>query len=497
MELLAGWLWGVARHKVGVVRLLRWAENDIAKEEENIWEKTLDLAYLFDKLGEKSEAALLVQRVLEHHQHRHHKLNPDVRAERLMPQLFVARARDISVSGTTTHAALAELQKSGRFEDPSAGVRWLALDTFREIVRQTGGSPARLFERAASLLPMLDDSEPAIGASAALALDDLCMRVFNDQSYEAALTLADALATHGFNLDLQLARRWESLSALGREEDAEVAWQKLQAVSTTTERAPRQYGMHGDYSSWAMWRVFAELRLARAHLWARDGKHPSEELRAKNRAFGKERTAEEWAKRASARLKDAAAVVKAWVQDAPAWFIGPMLIEFDDRYARLRGVERVKYPEDRYSMPAIYSFYRYGQPYTLEAAKLEAFGEYERIGAQRYRFLRETRTITASLGSAFGIDFRFLGTPRGRELPMSIGVTPPGKDPLYYPTHAHLGLRETFVWLFEKHEELIAGEWLIEVEIFDADPAVYPGNKLEPKQRIAQLAQTFSVNIAR
>jgi hypothetical protein len=494
MELLAGWLWGVARSKVGVVRVLPRTENDIAEEKENIGMETLDLAFLFDKLDEKSEAALLVQRVLEHHQHRHKKpeFNPEARAERLVPHLFMARATDVSGPDTTTHMALARLQKSGKLEDPQADVRWLAFATFREIVRHTSAAPTRLFDRAKSSLRMLDDPEPAIVASAARAFDDLCMRVFNDQSYEAALTLADALAAHGFNLDLQLARRWESLSALARDEDAEAAWQKLQAVSTTAERAPRQYGMHSDYSSWAMWRVFAELRLARAHMWAHERKHPSQELRAKNRAFGNERTPEEWAKRASARVVDAAAIVQAWVQDAPAWFIGPMLAEFDDELARVTGKGRIEGIQfHTYTQAREYR--RYTQPYVYHQAKLEAAGEYERIGAQRYRLSRATTDIHLSLGGAFGIEFRFLGEPRGRALPICIRVTPPGKEPLCYSTHAHLGLRETFVWSFEKTEELIAGPWLIEVELFDAEPAVYPGKKLEPKERIAQLAQTFSL----
>jgi hypothetical protein len=504
MELLAGWLWGIARGKSSggstVIRLLPNADDEIAREEGDPppWEQTLNLAHLLDRAGERDEARLLMQRVLRLHRSRHRKpeFNPDARAERLLPTVFASRREEVSAKGTTTHSALRWLIDNGlpTAEDPL--VRWSTAQEFQNIVRQTSSATARLFEVSGPVLVLLDDKEPAVASSAAVAFDALCQRLFNHQDYEEALALADVLGAHGFNLDLQQARRWECLSALGRDDEAALAWNAVQTLTGPAERAPRQYGMHTDYSSWAVWRAFAELRLVRAHRWMAQGKATSEERRARNRAPTTSFDAKELTLRARARAQAAAKQVEAWIESAPSRFIGPMLAEFATEYARATGVGRiegVKFVTHR----QIVDYRRYSQPYLYERAAIDGAGLFERIGEKRYRFERGERRIVAALERAFGIDYRFFGRPVGRMLPARVLVTRPRKEggtvAVEYPTLIFLGLRETFVWRFEAEDELVPGDWQIEVELFDADPAVYPSTTLVPNERIGHLQQAFVV----
>jgi hypothetical protein len=164
-----------------------------------------------------------------------------------------------------------------RSPDPLARRDVAAL--LERLVVHTSAAPVRLARIAEPALVLLDDPHLAVRARAAVAFDGLCAEVFHSQAYELALRYADALCRHDVNLDLQSARRWECLAALGREAEAEEAWAISRAMTTPDERAPRMHeGLHTDYPSYDVWRAFGELRIARAHMAAAAGRHLSHPL---------------------------------------------------------------------------------------------------------------------------------------------------------------------------------------------------------------------------
>jgi hypothetical protein len=304
------------------------------------------------------------------------------------------------------------------------------------------------------------------------------------------------------NADIQHARRWECLAGLARDEEAELAWSQALVLVASNERAPRQHsGLHTDYPTLEVWRAFAELRLATAHMWAARGMHPSVELRKKKRRLGAQaRSAEAWRVRATERATAALTTMRRLIEREPASRIGLVVTEFSEELARATHQGRLE--NLGFVMHAEYTSYRrFGAPYHCSGGRLENVGLFRARSPQYFEFETATTRITPALGVVFGVEFRFLGEAPGRLLPGAVVVSRPDgsgstrRDE--YPVTIHLGLKETFVWTFESDEEMITGPWTFEISLFDADappPSDHPFHgKLHPKARIASLEQAFTV----
>jgi len=509
MELLAGWLWGKARGKtmddVVCIRVLNHPARLLVTKDgaPPRWQRCIDLAFLLCRLGERQDATLLVQLVLRMNQYGPESADPHTsaraRAELLMPSLTARLPAEISTRGSTTQAAMQWLVDERLHQSPDPLVRLKTAELIGDLVDSTTDQPVRLASIAEPTLVLLDDAEPAVRSQAAASIELLASKLFCKHAYEAALLYADAQAKHGFNLDIVEARRWECLTALGREPEAKDAWTKVEALTSRDERAPRQHvGLHTDYASFAIWRIFSELRLLKAYRWMANGEHPCKELRRKKLALvGASLGAETYLNRAQESAGRANQAALELVQKSPARQIGLMMAELAEEYASATGLGLIE--GMNFSMHKQYVDYRrYGIPFRYERAVVEAAGEFASIAPRQLAFVNATQVIEAKLGANFGMEYRFVGSPVGRVLPGLVTVEQPGQragKTLTYPTSIFLGLREQFVWTFETSEEIVPGPWLIRVELFTTDPPVtYPVHSLpQATAQIAAIEQLFDV----
>ncbi len=476
----------------------------VQSDEIPLWHRQLDLVYLLEKAGEHDESRLLLAQAMREQRAcpRTGDLatDPRLRAEKLVPDVLVGLPGPVAAQGSTTQAAMKWIIKQGLHTSPDSVVRRSVADEVLAMVRSTSGEPVRFAGLGAPLLGMLQDSEPAVRARAAIAFDLLASKLFYFQAYEAAQSMAAALAEGGFNLDIQLARQWECFAAVGRDEEAERAWEGALALNQHGGRAPRQHtGLHMDYPSLEVWRAFGELRLVEAHGWAAKAEHPSKELRKKKQALeANDADPATWIARAKERAANATQTMERLALDAPAAEIGLCLAEFAEGLAKVTDVGRVD--GAGFVMHSQYvDFRRYGVPYTADAGAIEFTGEFESTGGGQFRALAEGTAIPCELGRAFGIEYRFAGGPLGRRLPGSVRVERPtlgGKVRVDdYPILVYLGLRENFVFLLESPEELAAGEWTFTITLFSAaPPSDYPcRGELVPDSPLATLQQTFEL----
>ena len=510
MELLAGWLWGKARGKtLGDGVCIRVPSNPgralVAKEgAPPRWQRCLDLAFLLSKLGERQDATLLVQLVLRMNQYgpvsADPHANPRARAEWLLPSLTAKLPAEISGRGSTTQAVMQWLVDEQIHQSSDPLVRLKAAELIGDLVNSTVDQPVRLARIAEPTLVLLDDPEPAVRLQAAASFELLASSLFCRQAYEAALLYADEQAKHGFNLDIVQARRSECLTALDREPEAKEAWAKVEALTSPDERAPRQHaGLHTDFASFAMWRIFSHLRLVKAYRFMANGEHPCEELRRKKVGLaGANLGAETYRKQAQASAAGAVQAALELGRTAPARQIGLIMAEFAEEHALATGIGRIE-GMNFVMHKQFVDYRRYGIPFRYQQALVEVAGEFVPTAPHQFAFARATQVVEAKLGASFGIEFRFIGTPVGRVLPGLVTVEQPGEGggkKLTYPTSIFLGLREQFVWTFQTPEEIVPGPWLIRVEVFDtAPPSSYPVHLLpQPTAKIAAIEQTFTVN---
>jgi hypothetical protein len=311
MELLAGWLYGVARAKrLGdevCVRVLLRTDGDIVAREGSPprWQRCIDLAYLFETLGHHKEALFLVQRALRWHPNdRATTVEDGVRAriDKLVGALAAEIPRDVRPQGSTTQAAMAWIvgRAMHRASDPL--VRRDMAGYIAEIAGETRIARARLASLAEPAMSLLEDPEPAVRAEAAASFDFLCGQALDFADYEVALPYARALAAGRFNLDLQHARLWACFSALGRDEEAERAWTECLRFEAFAPSPVRRLIEQRAYpSTMEEWRAFEELRVVEAHRAAARGTHPSEEMRKKKRPLSvPARTPADWSARRAA-----------------------------------------------------------------------------------------------------------------------------------------------------------------------------------------------------
>jgi len=271
LELLAGWLYGVARNKIVgervCVRVMLRTDGELVTEtgEPPRWQRCLDLAYLFEKLGHRQEAALLLQRVLRWKPARDGSSthdNAELRASKLLGALLAEAPEELIPRGTTTQAAAAWLAENAVFRSPDALVRRDVASSIGALTMATRGDPGRLARLAEPLLVLLDDAEPAVRAEAFASFDFLCSQALNGKAYADALVHADALAARNINLDMQSARRWACLTALGRHAEADEAWQLC--LELMAGDPPRERTVPRAHTSIQAWRAVRERELAGA-----------------------------------------------------------------------------------------------------------------------------------------------------------------------------------------------------------------------------------------
>ncbi|QDV06101.1 hypothetical protein Poly30_16050 [Planctomycetes bacterium Poly30] len=482
LELIASWLYAVAWDQelegATCLRVLptasRWPHSP--SDPSPLWHRQLDLAYLLEALGEHDESRLLVDQVRQEQRAcprtKDLATDPRLRMEKLLPEVLLGLPEPVIAEGSTTPSAAARMVKENRHRAEDPVIRRGVADEFLALVRATSLEPARLAEASASLASLLEDPVPAVRVRAAVAFDLAASKLCYYRAYEPALDAVRALAAGGFNLDLQLARQWECLVALGQNEAAEEAWRGAVLLDKRGGRRPRQHtGLHTDYPSLEVWRAFAELRLAEAD------------------AQGA---------RAADRIAEATATMERLAAEAPAAMIGMSLAEFAEQRGRVTGEGQVE--AHGFMMHGEFVDYRrYGVPYECTGAEIEFEGEFESTGDGLFRPLHPGSEVPCSLGRAFGLEYRFAGGPPGRRLTASVRVERPvpGAETRVddYPVLVFLGLRENFVFLLESPDELTPGEWKITVTLFSAAaPRTYPRRgKLTPDSPIASIQHTFQL----
>jgi len=265
MELLAGWLYGIARDKrVGeriCLRVMLRTDGEIVSEAGTPprWQHCVDLAYLFEKLGHRQEALFLLQRVARWRTCEDGASAHDcaeTRAIKLLGALMAELPKALIPRGSTTQAALKWLIENQLFRSPNALVRRDVASNLARLTMQTTVDRARLATLALPLLPLLDDPEPAVRAEAAASFDFLCSNTLNGKVYDHALVYADALAARNINLDMQSARRWACLTALGRLSEADEAWQLC--LQLTANDPPAERTVSRSHPSIHAWRTARE-----------------------------------------------------------------------------------------------------------------------------------------------------------------------------------------------------------------------------------------------
>jgi tetratricopeptide (TPR) repeat protein len=226
------------------------------------WQQCVDLAYLFEKLGHRQEALFLLQRVARWQPARDGSSAHDcaaMRAAKLLGGLMAELPKELSPRGSTTQAALKWLLENELFRSPDALVRRDVASKIAVLTMQTMVDRARLATLAEPLLVLLDDPEPAVRAEAAASFDVLCSNTLNGKVYERALVYAEALAERNLNLDMQSARRWACLTALGRRSEADEAWQSCLQLMANDPSAERTVSR--SHTSIHAWRAARELEL--------------------------------------------------------------------------------------------------------------------------------------------------------------------------------------------------------------------------------------------
>jgi hypothetical protein len=272
LELLAGFLYGLARGKVveGVVcvRVALRTDGEIVSTAGTPprWQTCLDLAHLLEKLGHRQEAAFLLQRVQRWKPTDARVTTPvesaRIRAELLLPELLRDMPAELVPIGGTTQSAAAWVVDHGFHRSPLALVRRDVASYLGQLAMHTRNDRRRLAVIAKPMLVLLDDREPAVRAEAAASIDFLCAQTFDRQAYAEALFYADALVARAINVDMQSARRWECLTALGRASEADAAWATcLRLMATEPTRTPT---VPRAYPSIHAWRAAGQGRIARA-----------------------------------------------------------------------------------------------------------------------------------------------------------------------------------------------------------------------------------------
>jgi hypothetical protein len=84
----------------------------------------------------------------------------------------------------------------------------------------------------------------------------LCSVALNGRAYERALVYAEALSARHLNVDMQSARRWECLAALGRRAEAEQAW--AACLRLTANDPPAVPAVSRAYAGFEAWRAARE-----------------------------------------------------------------------------------------------------------------------------------------------------------------------------------------------------------------------------------------------
>ena len=272
LELLAGFLYGLARGKIidGAVsvRVALRTDGEIVSTAGTPprWQTCLDLAHLLAKLGHRQEAAFLLQRVQRWKPTDASATTPldsaRVRAELLLPDLLREMPEEVVPLGGTTQSAAAWVVDHGFHRSPLALVRRDVASYLGQLAMHTRHDRRRLAVITKLMLALLDDPEPAVRAEAAASIDFLCSQTFDWQAYAEALFYADALFARDINADMQAARRWECLTALGRPREADDAWATcLRLMATEPTRTPT---VPRAYASIHAWRAAGLGRIARA-----------------------------------------------------------------------------------------------------------------------------------------------------------------------------------------------------------------------------------------
>jgi hypothetical protein len=483
MELLGGWLYGVARGKTAgddvCVRVLLGKDGDIVAGEGQPprWHRCLDLAHLFERLGHRQEALFLAQRALRWHPSDRGSTPQDsvaVRIDKLLGGVARLVPPDAPPTGTTTQAAMAWMTERNMHCSPDPLVRRDVAGYVARLTRETLVAQDRFAGVALEAVNLLDDVEPAVRAEAAASFDFLCGQLIEDADYETALLVANTLASRSINLDVQRARLWLCLSALGREEEGESAWAAcLKLGGCGPPPLQRAIERTAYPSTMPEWRAFQELNLVSAHRAAAAGRHPSKELQKKGRRLqAPERSPEDWLARAEARLVSVAATVADWVKAGPAQVVGPVIAALMPPYQHLTGRDVTTGESDARCRSLSYAVY--GRPYRTEGVTIEAAGRFERAGGGAWVLREQTSTLNAVDGLAFGVVFRVTGTPPARVLPARVLVSR-GERPTAATTDrdfsCYIAIADAFVVKPSPEDLFDRGVWRIRVELFDADPA--------------------------
>jgi hypothetical protein len=271
MQRLAGWLHGIA---LGQVHGARVSVNLLIKMDGTIvaadgspprWQQSLDLAYLFERQGYRTEASLLLQRVQRWKptsQFAPVGENALARSEKLLGPLVQAMPEQTVPVGRTTQAAMQWLVDERLHESPDPLVRHDAAGYVATLMGETQGDCARLARIALPLLALLDDPEPAVRVQASASFDYLANHALRHEVYAETLPIVEALCAHDVNLDMQHARRWECLFALGRRDEAEAAWEERGRWSAPGPVVDPRFGSR--YLDFDAWRGVHEARAAAA-----------------------------------------------------------------------------------------------------------------------------------------------------------------------------------------------------------------------------------------
>jgi hypothetical protein len=167
---------------------------------------------------------------------------------------------------TTRRGALEELAADPKNIFGNALDKYRRLQRVHGLIHDTTANLISVRKAFAPFLTLWDDGHPAVRDLTASTLDLLVNRLFLDGAYEAALPDVDLLMTRGINSDLNVARKWECLTALGRDAEAEKVWGALAGLVDAREPAPPLWeGLHSVPPGYDAWKLLGWMRLARFH----------------------------------------------------------------------------------------------------------------------------------------------------------------------------------------------------------------------------------------
>lgn len=184
----------------------------------------------------------------------------DVRCEKLLGALLAQLPPETIPIGASTQAATAWVVQNEVHRSPDCLVRRDVASSIGKLAMETRSNRATLTRLAWPLLSLLDDEEPAVRAEAWASFDFLASQATNGQAHAEALIVVEALCARNVNLDMQSARRWECLTALGRQKEAEEAWQTCRQLSAGDRLVPR-FGSR-THCGFEPWRKAREAMLA-------------------------------------------------------------------------------------------------------------------------------------------------------------------------------------------------------------------------------------------